>query len=75
MSATKRLLIHIPLGLLLVLGARLHWVLPVSATALFIFYERNEDHWIRDQAWKDVAGALWGIGLGIVAWAAYLVLR
>lgn len=69
MSKNKRLVIHIPFGLLLVLGASIHWALPASATALFIFYERNEDHWIKDQAWKDVAGALWGMGLGILAWA------
>ena len=71
---TKRAVIHIPFGLLLVLGARLHWTLPVVAAALFIFYERNEDHWIKDQAWKDVAGAMWGMGLGILAWAVWRLL-
>lgn len=61
-----RILIHIPMGVLIVEGAYLHWAVPLCLTALFIFYERNEDHWLRDQAWKDVAGALWGMSLDIL---------
>ncbi|MFQ5826623.1 MAG: hypothetical protein ACE5IA_04615 [Dehalococcoidia bacterium] len=62
-----RLLIHIPAGVLIVEAAFQHWTLPLCLTALFVFYERNEDHWIRDQAWKDVVGALWGMALDILA--------
>ena len=63
----KRILIHIPLGLVLVASVYIHWSLVLATTGLFIFYERSEDHWIRDQAWKDVRGVLWGIALGVLA--------
>ena len=67
----KRILLHIPMGILIVMASRLHWTLPVALVALFLFYERNEDHWIRDQAWRDVAGALWGMALAVIAWYAW----
>lgn len=69
-KALVRLLVHLPLGALIVLSARLSWTLPLAFTALFIYYEHNEDHWLRDQAWHDVAGALWGMALTSLTWAA-----
>lgn len=58
----KRLLLHIPIGLVMGL-----YPLPDTALSnLFIFYERNEDRWIKDQAWLDTKGALWGFCIGRV---------
>ena len=65
----KRVLIHIPIGLLIgipFLGLPVLW--------LFIRYEENEDFWVKDRAWKDYAGAIAGasittvIILGIIIW-------
>ena len=36
---------------------------------LFIFYQMNEDRHTKDQAWKDVNGALIGFGLGRITLA------
>ena len=71
----KRLLLHIPMGLFIVLGAGLHWAIALCLTALFIFYERDEDHWIKDQAWRDVKGALWGMAIGIIGVFLWRVLQ
>ena len=39
----------------------------VSA-AMFLAYEVNEDRYIRDEAWKDIAGSMFGLMLGGVVW-------
>ena len=67
-KALIRLAVHVPLGILIVLASSLHWTLPLSLAALFVYYEHNEDHWLRDQAWYDVVGALWGMALATLAW-------
>lgn len=67
-QALLRLLIHIPLGVIIALASLLHWTLPLTLTALFLYYEHNEDHWIRDKAFFDVLGALWGMSLAALAW-------
>ena len=73
-----RLFIHIPWGVLIVASVWLNtkvpgaWPLPFMLSGMFIFYERNEDRWIFDQAWKDVKGVLWGMGLSAALWL-YLV--
>lgn len=51
----RRLLMHIPIGI--IMGIPL-FGLPVLW--LFIRYEENEDKWVKDQAWKDYAGAVTG---------------
>lgn len=65
---TWRLVLHLPVG------AFNAWLLgesPVFGVVFFVcflFYELNEDWRIKDQAWKDLAGWLWGFAL-----AAYLL--
>ena len=70
-----RVLLHIPIGLLMGIP-----IIGYQLMRLFFFYEKNEDQWTSDQAWKDTAGALFGmavtvmvvIGLGIWAAVHYL---
>ena len=70
-----RVLLHIPIGLLMGIP-----VIGYQLMRLFFFYEKNEDKWTSDQAWKDTAGALVGMsatvivitGLGIWALVYYL---
>lgn len=69
MSNLGRLWLHIPVGLVAVV---LYWLSPIAGAGFtFIFwrYEKNEDRYIKDQAWKDYAGFLWGMALGGLAWA------
>ncbi len=71
---TKRLLLHIPVGLVTGLAC---WQLPVLGVAMllsFIYYEQNEDWHIRDQACWDVAGFIWGLGIVAVIISAYLLI-
>jgi len=64
----KRVLIHIPLGLLTVIfGYWVGWWLAIVFAAGFWLYEVNEDYHISDEAWKDLKGFLWGCGIaGII---------
>lgn len=63
---TRRFWLHIPAGIIFALTAYAHWIYPPCCVALFIFYEKNEDRWIKDQAWKDTIGALVGLIAGSV---------
>jgi len=60
----KRVLLHLPLGLLACLLAYAHWSLSLVFTASFLYYELNEDMHLSDEAFKDVKGFAWGIGIG-----------
>ena len=64
---TLRALIHIPAGLLTILGGYLGWVFAIVLFCSFMIYELNEDWHIKDQAWIDIFGYLIGLGIGIVA--------
>lgn len=64
MITTKRFWLHVPLGIAFALLCYAHWIFTLCCTGLFIYYERNEDIWLRDQAWKDVPGAIAGLILG-----------
>jgi hypothetical protein len=57
-----RVLLHIPIGLLMGIP-----VIGYQLMRLFFFYEKNEDRWTSDEAWKDTAGALLGMSLTIIA--------
>lgn len=55
-----RTVLHIPIGILMGIS-------PIPSDKfvdLFIYYEKNEDFHTKDQAWKDVSGALIGYGIG-----------
>jgi len=63
----KRVLMHIPVGLVtLVIGFFAWWVGAIFALG-FVFYELNEDWHLSDGAWQDIKGFLWGLGIGGVA--------
>ncbi len=64
-----RAVLHIPIGLFM--GAT--FPLSLGLVYLFKFYERNEDAHTKDQAWKDVFGAMIGMVLGISAEIAILI--
>lgn len=61
----KRVLIHIPIGLLIGMSWLAHWVFPLVFAYLFLEYERNEDLHTQDQSWKDIFGALIGFGISV----------
>lgn len=56
----RRVLLHVPIGFIIGISVLGHWAIGIILVALFIFYERNEDVWEKDKAWKDVFGALAG---------------
>ena len=60
--------LHVPVGALNVAAIFLHWAVGLIFCLGFLFYEANEDRHIEDQAWYDVAGYLWGIGLVVGVW-------
>lgn len=64
----KRCLMHIPVGLVAVLGVFLNPMLGVLMLVGFIVYELNEDRHIKDGAWIDTAGFVWGTAIGIIVW-------
>ena len=58
-----RVLLHVPLGILTCALWYVHWALAVVFAAGFIIYEKEQDKYTIDQAWKDIKGFLWGLGL------------
>ena len=71
----KRLLVHLPVGLVNVLALWVSVPLGLSFTVGFLLYEVDEDWKIKNGAYRDVGGWLYGMALGTLVWAAYLVLR
>jgi len=59
----RRVLLHVPVGLIAGFMYFAHWSFPVIFIALFIVYEKNQDKYVKDQAWKDIKGAIWGCGI------------
>ena len=60
----KRLLLHIPLGLLVCLLCYVHWALALAFVISFLYYELNQDMHLSDDAFKDIKGFLYGLGIG-----------
>lgn len=60
----RRVLLHIPVGLLACLLCYVHWGLAFAFTISFLYYELNEDMHLSDEAFKDVKGFCWGLGIG-----------
>lgn len=65
----RRLLLHLPVGLVNVLALWLSVPLGLSFTAGFLLYEVDENWEIKDKAYPDVKGWLWGYALGVLVWA------
>jgi hypothetical protein len=67
----KRLLMHVPVGVACALLTRVSSPLAAILAAFFLFYETNEDRHLKDSAYKDIAGAAWGVALGgLILWLA-----
>jgi len=60
----RRVLLHVPLGILTAFLTYTHWALGLIFTISFLAYEHNEDLHTKDQMWKDLKGYLWGLALG-----------
>jgi len=59
-----RVLLHIPVGMFTCFAGYVAWWLAVVFATGFLLYEMNEDWHIKDEAWKDIKGYLWGIVIG-----------
>ena len=69
-----RVLLHLPLGILTCVLWYVDWPLAVIWAAGFIIYEKEQDKYAMDQAWKDIKGFLWGLGVtGIVLFVLKLL--
>lgn len=69
-----RILIHIPVGITCgyMTSFDLSGVVGAIIFALFFkTYELNEDHYIKDEAWKDIAGFLWGVAIYFIGRGIY----
>jgi len=60
----RRVLLHIPLGLLTVLFGYVGWWLAVIFAIGFLVYEVDDDWRISDCAYVEIKGFLWGRGIG-----------
>ena len=59
-----RWFLHLPVGVGTVLAVcHVHWAAGLIIAFWFWAYERNEDRWMRDQAWVDMKGAIWGAAI------------
>jgi len=59
----RRCLIHLPVGLAIAFVALEGAVLGVLMAFYFIIYQINEDRNIKDFAYPDIAGSIWGMFL------------
>lgn len=66
----KRVLIHIPIGILLGIP-----ILGIPLLILFVRYEENEDKHVKDEAWKDYAGAMGGAIISLVVIVGIIIWR
>jgi len=69
-----RVLLHLPLGILTCALWYVDWPLAIIFAAGFIIYEKEQDKYVVDQAWKDIKGFLWGLGItGVVLFVLKLL--
>lgn len=67
-------MLHVPVGAVTVALLEAHAALAVIFFLGFMVYELNEDWRIRDYAFVDIAGYLWGLALaGLVKWVLALL--
>lgn len=57
----RRCLIHVPVGIGIGFVTIANATLGVLMALYFILYQLNEDENIKDFAYPDIAGAIWGI--------------
>jgi len=63
MEKLRRILLHVPVGILAVIfGYWVGWWLAIIFAAGFWLYEVNQDSHVSDQAYRDLKGFLWGCG-------------
>lgn len=65
LSDSGRVLLHMPVGISTVAMGYCWWWLAVLFAAGFLAYELNECQYLRDRAYKDIRGWLWGM---FIAW-------
>lgn len=67
MADPSRWCIHFPIGGFTAWAGSVHWVFALCLTLGFLAYEISEDWRIKDKAYIDIQGWLWGLGIGIIA--------
>ena len=69
-----RMAIHIPVGLFNVFCLYVGIVYGVLFFAGFFVYELNEDWRLKDGAYLDIVGWLWGFAIGVICLFVYNML-
>ena len=72
-GSLKGLLLHIPVGMFQVFCAWLNPALAIAFLVGFMVYEVNEDWHLKDRAYYDIRGYLWGIVLGAIGLAIFTI--
>jgi len=73
-ESLNNVLMHIPVGIVIVFLAMLSgWVALVFGIGFFI-YELNEQHDLGDKAYQDIKGCLFGIGMTGIPWALVTII-
>jgi hypothetical protein len=62
-----RLLLHVPVGLACAAIATVCWPISLLLGLFFLSYETNQDRHKKDDAFKDIEGAAWGLAIGGIA--------
>lgn len=65
-DSVNNVLIHIPVGLITVFITLFSGCLGVLFGVGFIIYELSEQKLISDEAYQDIKGWLWGIGIASI---------
>jgi len=66
MTNPSRWCLHFPIGGFTAWAGHVHWVYALCVLVGFLAYEISEDWRIKDKAYIDIQGWLWGLGIGII---------
>jgi len=66
MADPSRWCLHFPIGGFTAWSGTVHWVYPLVFMLGFLAYEVTEDWRIKDKAYIDIQGYMWGLATGIV---------
>jgi len=66
MMSPSRWCLHFPIGGFTAWSGTVHWVYPLVFMLGFLAYEVTEDWRIKDKAYIDIQGYMWGLATGIV---------